>query len=592
MSQVALPDGRPSRPPAWTAHGGRLDRHAVSGVTGPVTSSLLPTWSIIPSRFWKAQVPYLAGTTAWSRSTAAAAAVGSPRRAPRLHRRGVRGRRPRGPRRHRHRARGAWSGSPGGDVGGHLAAEHPGPGARHRRDLARVRSSTASPRTGRERSPGTSDLDTDEGWAKYNKHYWRGRLRRLPRVLLRPDVHRAALHQADRGLRRLGARDRRRRRWPTPPPARLRRRGVRAVEPLCDGRQCPVLVVHGTDDRIRPHAYGERLAELTGGELVLVEGAGHGIRRRATRCWSTRLIAQFVDRVARRPPPPGGLAVAGPRPRPGRGAALYLSSPIGLGHARRDVASPPSCAACTRPADRLARAAPGHRVLAAMPARRCTPASAGWSTSPPTSRASRGEHDLHAFQAIRRMDEILVEQLHGVPRRPRRGALRPRRRRRGVGRRLLPPREPGGQAVAARLDDRLRRLAADARGRRRRGGADRRLQRGDDRAARPVPGGARPVGLRRQPSPTSSTTPFGPGLPLIRDWTSENFDYAGYVTGFEPTPPELRPSLRAASSATARTSGYASSPSVGRASVGRCCGGCSTRFRWSAPRPTTCGSSW
>jgi predicted glycosyltransferase len=38
---------------------------------------------------------------------------------------------------------------------------------------------------------------------------------------------------------------------------------------------------------------------------------------------------------------------------------------------------------------------------------------------------------------------------------------------------------------------------------------------------------------------------FGPGLPRIRDWTSENFDYAGYVTGFEPTPPEARESLRA-----------------------------------------------
>jgi predicted glycosyltransferase len=39
---------------------------------------------------------------------------------------------------------------------------------------------------------------------------------------------------------------------------------------------------------------------------------------------------------------------------------------------------------------------------------------------------------------------------------------------------------------------------------------------------------------------------FGPGLPRIRDWTSDNFDYAGYVTGFEPIPPEARPALREA----------------------------------------------
>lgn len=27
---------------------------------------------------------------------------------------------------------------------------------------------------------------------------------------------------------------------------------------------------------------------------------------------------------------------------------------------------------------------------------------------------------------------------------------------------------------------------------------------------------------------------FGPGLPSIRSWTEDNFDFAGYVTGFEP----------------------------------------------------------
>src|SRR6202012_1872182 len=27
---------------------------------------------------------------------------------------------------------------------------------------------------------------------------------------------------------------------------------------------------------------------------------------------------------------------------------------------------------------------------------------------------------------------------------------------------------------------------------------------------------------------------FGPGLPLIRDWTQRHYDFAGYVTGFDP----------------------------------------------------------
>ena len=27
---------------------------------------------------------------------------------------------------------------------------------------------------------------------------------------------------------------------------------------------------------------------------------------------------------------------------------------------------------------------------------------------------------------------------------------------------------------------------------------------------------------------------FGPDLPLIRDWTTRHYDFAGYVTGFDP----------------------------------------------------------
>jgi hypothetical protein len=30
---------------------------------------------------------------------------------------------------------------------------------------------------------------------------------------------------------------------------------------------------------------------------------------------------------------------------------------------------------------------------------------------------------------------------------------------------------------------------------------------------------------------------FGPGLPRIRDWTEEHFDFSGYITGFDPPPP-------------------------------------------------------
>jgi predicted glycosyltransferase len=38
---------------------------------------------------------------------------------------------------------------------------------------------------------------------------------------------------------------------------------------------------------------------------------------------------------------------------------------------------------------------------------------------------------------------------------------------------------------------------------------------------------------------------FGPDLPLIRDWTEEHYDFAGYVTGFDPADFADRESLRA-----------------------------------------------
>src|SRR5262249_54838362 len=38
--------------------------------------------------------------------------------------------------------------------------------------------------------------------------------------------------------------------------------------------------------------------------------------------------------------------------------------------------------------------------------------------------------------------------------------------------------------------------------------------------------------------------PFAPGLPGIRDWTARHFDFAGYVTGFDPVDVADRDQLR------------------------------------------------
>jgi pimeloyl-ACP methyl ester carboxylesterase len=50
-----------------------------------------------------------------------------------------------------------------------------------------------------------------------------------------------------------------------------------AVEAICRRVTCPMLLVHGTEDTCQPLARAERLAELTGAPLVVVEGADHMI---------------------------------------------------------------------------------------------------------------------------------------------------------------------------------------------------------------------------------------------------------------------------------------------------------------------------
>src|SRR4029079_18356390 len=87
--------------------------------------------------------------------------------------------------------------------------------------------------------------------------------------------------------------------------------------------------------------------------------------------------------------------------------ALYVSSPIGLGHAWRDVAI----------ADALRERVPGleSHWLAQSPVATVRehrgetihPASAELASEAQHIDREAGEHDLHAFQAIRRMDEIL-----------------------------------------------------------------------------------------------------------------------------------------------------------------------------------------
>jgi len=65
------------------------------------------------------------------------------------------------------------------------------------------------------------------------------------------------------------------------------------VEAICRSVRCPMLLVHGSEDSCQLPARAERLAELTGAPLVLVDGADHMIPGRHP-VLANLLIRDFV----------------------------------------------------------------------------------------------------------------------------------------------------------------------------------------------------------------------------------------------------------------------------------------------------------
>jgi pimeloyl-ACP methyl ester carboxylesterase len=70
-----------------------------------------------------------------------------------------------------------------------------------------------------------------------------------------------------------------------------------AAEALALAVQCPIVIVHGTDDRCQPPARARRLHELTNAPLVMVEGGGHMLPGRQPVLVNL-LIRDFVRSLA------------------------------------------------------------------------------------------------------------------------------------------------------------------------------------------------------------------------------------------------------------------------------------------------------
>jgi pimeloyl-ACP methyl ester carboxylesterase/predicted glycosyltransferase len=364
------------------------------------------------------------------------------------------------------------------------------------------------------------ELDSDEGWAKYNKHYWLRDYRGFVDFFLStmfPEPHSTKPIEdgVGWGLETTGE------------TLVLTDVGLEAGEAGEVARRvrCPVLVVHGERDGMADLSRGIALAEHTGGQLVVLEGSGHAPHLRDP-VKVNLLLRDFL-----KPAPPPRRWTRG---KSRRKRALYISSPIGLGHAQRDVAI----------ADELRKLHPDLEIdwLAQHPVtkvlqtagERIHPASDLLSNESSHIESESAEHDLHCFQAIRRMDEILLSNFmvfHDLVRDEPYDLWigdeaweldyylheNPEQKRAAyvwltdfVG--WLPMPDGGEHEAFLTADYNAEMIEHIAR-----------FPRVRDRAIF--------VGNDSDIVPDA----FGPELPLIRDWTLEHYSFAGYVTGFDPS---------------------------------------------------------
>ena len=299
---------------------------------------------------------------------------------------------------------------------------------------------------------------------------------------------------------------------------------------------CPVVVICGQHDKVTPARDARVLARLTGAKYVEIKNGDH--MTQARRPVEVNLaLRELIEGRPRRSDPTVHRS-------DGRKRALFISSPIGLGHARRDIAI----------AKELKKLVPGLEVdwLAQSPVTRALeaegervhPASRHLANESQHMESESAEHDLHCFQAFRRMDEILAANFmlfHDVVSDERYDLWvgdeaweldyylheNPREKRAPyvwltdfVG--FLPMPDGGEHEAYLTADFNAQKIEhveglPHIR--------DRRLFVGDPDDVVPHR--------------------FGPDLPLIREWTEREFEFPGYVTGFDPAEFADRERLRA-----------------------------------------------
>lgn len=240
---------------------------------GSPTLLLLPTWTIVHSRLWKAQIPYLArhhrvvvfdgpgngmsdrpsNPGAHGVDVVASAAVEV------MDATGT-------------QAAVLVSLSKGADWSLKVTVDHP------ERVLGQAfvcPSISLTPRTGARAANAVrffEKLDDPQGWERYNAHYWLHHYEEFTEFFFAQCF--CEPHSTKQREDTVG--------WaaettPEVLVAEAQAGGADSDTVLrwCARVDTPVLVIHGSDDRISPPTRGAALAEATGGQLLVLHGSGH-----------------------------------------------------------------------------------------------------------------------------------------------------------------------------------------------------------------------------------------------------------------------------------------------------------------------------
>ena len=265
---------------------------------GTPTVLFLPAWAIGHSRFWKGQIPYFArhyrvitfdprgngksgrpldpAAYADTEYTADALAVMDATQTDRAVMVGF--------------SRGAW-------LAAMLAARYPD------RVLGAVMAGSSSP-LGEllpERTVHSFDdpLETEEGWAKSNRHYWhkdyRGFLEFFySKVFTEPHSTKQIEDGVSWGLETtpevlIATHD------PHDFSERLKERRDEALA-FYRSIRCPLLIIHGDQDAVVSYTRGVAIAEATGTPLITIAGGGHhNFGRDPVK--TNLLLREFIDRI-------------------------------------------------------------------------------------------------------------------------------------------------------------------------------------------------------------------------------------------------------------------------------------------------------